>query len=322
MMGELIKDLIVWAFANPELERLGDSAVLQLDARRLAFSTDTFVVDPIFFPGGNIGELAVYGTVNDLSMSGALPVTLSVGFILEEGFPLGELKEIVFAMRRAADRAGVLITTGDTKVVPRGKADKIFINTSGIGLIENDWVPTSERIRTGDSILLSGTIGDHGMAVMSRREGLAFESSIESDTAPLNSLVERILKVDPESVHALRDPTRGGIASALNEFAEQAGVGIEIEERRIPVHDPVRGACELLGLDPLYVANEGKLLAVVADEAADAVLEAMRKDPLGKDAARIGRVIDRHPGVVSMKTGIGGERVVDMLIGEQLPRIC
>lgn len=322
MMGELIKDLLVWAFSNPELEKLGDSAVLKLHGKHIAFSTDTFVVDPIFFPGGNIGELAVNGTVNDLSMSGARPVTLSVGLILEEGLPLDQLKEIVLSMRQAADRAGVVIVTGDTKVVPRGKADRIFINTSGVGVIESESIPSVGEIRSGDRILLSGTIGDHGMAIMSRREGLAFESSIESDTAPLNHLVEKMLEVDPASVHALRDPTRGGLATALNEFAEGAQVGIEIEEAPIPVRDAVRGACELLGLDPLYVANEGKLLAVVAPEAADEVLQVMRKDPLGEEACVIGRVVDRHPGIVSLKTGIAGERIVDMLVGEQLPRIC
>lgn len=322
MMNDLIGKLFLWAFDNPYLNKLDDQAVIELNGTRLAISTDSFVVDPIFFPGGDIGELAVNGTVNDVSMSGARPLFLSAGFVLEEGFSLDELRRIVESMRAAAKAAGVTIVTGDTKVVNKGKGDKVFINTTGIGLIEHDLVVSSTNLQPGDILLLSGTIGDHGMAILSRREGLAFETPIESDTAPLNGLVKEILEAGGEAVHALRDPTRGGLAATLNEFASASKVGVRIREDRIPVNPAVAGACEVLGLDPLYVANEGKLVAVVGREKAEAVLEAMRAHPFGREAAIIGDVVADRPGLVSLQTRIGAWRIVDMLVGEQLPRIC
>jgi hydrogenase expression/formation protein HypE len=322
LMNDLIRKLFVATFDSEELNRFEDAARIDVGDCRLAFSTDSYVVDPIFFPGGDIGELAVNGTVNDLCMSGARPIFLSVGFILEEGFALEDLHRVVTSMRSAADCAGVTISAGDTKVVNRGKADKIFINTAGIGVLNRPFLVAPQRITPGDQVILSGPIADHGVAVLSRREGLSFEGEIESDTAPLNRLAETILESGGEGIHAMRDPTRGGLAAALNEFAEAAGVGIEIREKSIPVNDPVAGACELLGLDPLYVANEGKLVAVVAPEVASRVLEEMRRNPLGQDAVVIGEVAPRRRPLVSMKTRIGGMRIVDMLVGEQLPRIC
>ncbi len=322
MMNELIRNLFLEAFDNPTLNQMEDCATLVVEGKRLTFSTDSYVVDPIFFPGGNIGELAVNGTVNDLSMAGARPLCLSVGFILEEGFPMQELNIIVDSMQAAARQAGVAIVTGDTKVVDKGKADKIFINTSGVGVIEHEFVISPERIETGDCVLVSGTIGDHGIAVLSQREGLSFESPIESDTAALNGLVSAIVETAGDRVRALRDPTRGGLAATLNEFAEQAGVSIEIDESSVPVQPAVVGACELLGLDPLYVANEGKLTAVVAPEIADSVLQRMREHPLGRNAALIGEVTSSRRTFVSMRTRIGGVRIVDLPVGEQLPRIC
>jgi hydrogenase expression/formation protein HypE len=322
MMNSLIRDLFVWAFGDGELARLEDCARLEAPGQSLAFSTDTFVVDPIFFPGGNIGELAVNGTVNDVAMSGARPAFLSVGMILEEGLPLAELREIVVSMRRASYRAGVRIVTGDTKVVNRGHGDKIFINTTGIGVIEHSFDISAERIKPGDRIILSGTMADHGMAVLSKREGLSFDTPIVSDTAPLNGLIEDMLDAGGDAVHALRDPTRGGVAATLNEFASSAGVEIEISESSLPIEPPVAGACEFLGLDPLYVANEGKLVGVVAPERADEVLEAMRSHEYGRDAVVIGSVLDGRAGLVTMRTRIGGHRIVDTLVGEQLPRIC
>jgi len=322
MMNELIRKLFLEAFDDPTLNKMEDCATLVVEGKRLTFSTDSYVVDPIFFPGGNIGELAVNGTVNDLSMAGARPLYLSVGFILEEGFSMQELHTIVDSMQAAARRAGVAIVTGDTKVVDKGKADKIFINTSGVGVIEHEFVISPERIETGDCVLLSGTIGDHGIAVFSQREGLSFESPIESDTAALNGLVGAIVEAGGDRVRALRDPTRGGLAATLNEFAEQVGVTIEIDENRIPLQPAVMGACELLGLDPLYVANEGKLTAVVAPEIADVVLKRMREHPLGRNAALIGKVASNRRALVSMRTRIGGVRIVDLPVGEQLPRIC
>lgn len=322
MMNDLIGKLFVWAFDNPLLNPLDDCASLTIGGSRLAFSTDSFVVDPIFFPGGNIGELAVYGTINDVATSGARPLFLSAGMILEEGFSLDELRQIVTAMRAAADRAGVTIVTGDTKVVNRGKGDKIYINTTGIGVIEHEYALSSHNVQPGDLLLLSGGIAEHGIAILSKREGLAFDSPIESDTAPLNGLIATLLDAGGSAVHALRDPTRGGVAAALNEFAGASQVGIRLREDRIPVQPPVAGACEFLGLDPLYVANEGKLIAAVAPEHAEAVLEALRAHPLGRQAAVIGDVTAENPGMVSMQTPIGGWRIVDMLVGEQLPRIC
>ncbi len=318
---QLISKIIAPQFANPLLAPLHDGAIFSLGGERLAFSTDSYVVSPIFFPGGDIGKLAVHGTVNDLAMCGARPLYLSVGFILEEGIPMEDFWRIVQSMRAAADEAGVQLVTGDTKVVDRGKADKIFINTAGIGVVPNDVRIDPARAAVGDQILISGSIATHGIAIMSVREGLEFESEIASDTAALNGLVEAILQVCPD-VHVLRDPTRGGVTSAVTEIAQAAKVGVQLEEAAIPIREEVKGACEILGLDPLYVANEGKLLAVVPPDAAEAVLAALRAHPLGQEAARIGEVVSDHPGFVTMRTRVGGRRVVDMLSGEQLPRIC
>ncbi len=318
---QLIERMFLPQFKNELLEQLHDGAVFNVGGNRFAFSTDSYVVDPIFFPGGDIGELAVNGTVNDLAMCGARPLYLSAAFIIEEGLPIDDLWKIVLSMREAAKRAGVLLVTGDTKVVDRGKGDKIFINTSGIGTV-NDGVDISpKKARVGDKVIVNGDIALHGIAIMSVREGLEFETEIRSDSAPLNGLVAEMLKTSG-NIHVLRDPTRGGVATTLNEIAEQSGLGIDVDEEAIPVPDEVKGACEILGLDPLYIANEGKLLAFVSAEDADSVLETMRKHPLGNNAVVIGEVVDRHNGIVVMKSKIGGTRVVDMLTGEQLPRIC
>ncbi|MFQ5630994.1 MAG: hydrogenase expression/formation protein HypE [bacterium] len=322
MMNDLIGKLFLWAFDNPLLNKLDDQAVFEMSGQRFAFSTDSFVVDPLFFPGGNIGELAVNGTVNDVCMSGARPLFLSAGFIIEEGFSMLKLQKIVESMRDAAKEAGVLIVTGDTKVVNKGKGDKVFINTSGVGLVEHDFEISSGNLQPGDMILLSGSIADHGMAILSQRENLSFDAPIASDTAALNSLVEEILKTGGGSVHALRDPTRGGLAATLSEFAEASKVTIRIKEASVPVNPSVAGACEILGFDPLYVANEGKLVAVIGSEKAQDVLETLKTHPLGTNAVIIGDVIDDMPGLVKMQTRIGGWRIVDMLVGEQLPRIC
>ncbi len=319
--NDLISEMMLPAFSNPILSKLGDGAVFEIGGSRLAFSTDSFVVDPVFFPGGDIGELAVNGTVNDVAMCGADPLFLSTGMIIEEGFSGEDLKAVLDSMGSAAAEAGVRIVTGDTKVVAKGYVDKIFINTSGIGLLRDGADISASNARPGDKIILSGTIADHGMAVMSRREGLEFESPIKSDTAALNSMVAGILDVSG-GVHVLRDPTRGGVGTALNEIAGMSGVGIRIFEDSIPVKNSVSGLCELLGFDPLYVANEGKLLAFVDPDHADLVLSAVRRDRHGKDAAVIGEVVSDHAGRVVMETSIGGERIVDMLSGEQLPRIC
>jgi hydrogenase expression/formation protein HypE len=323
---DLIEHVFLPAFSNPLLDRLGDSTVLDLAADlagggRLAISTDSYVVRPLFFPGGSIGDLAVNGTVNDLAMSGARPCALTAGFIVEEGFPLGELAEIARLMGRAAAAAGVRIVTGDTKVVERGHGDGVYINTAGLGIVPPGLGLGAEAIRGGDAVIVSGTLGDHGMAIMSVREGLAFEAEVASDTAPLHGLVAAMLATCP-AIRLLRDPTRGGVATSLNEIAALGGVGLEIEERAIPVRPAVAAACEILGLDPLQVANEGKLLAIVPAEAAAAVLAAMRAHVHGRDAVAIGRVVDRHPRMVVMRTAIGGTRVIPMPLGEQLPRIC
>lgn len=322
MMNDLISKLFVWAFDNSYLNKQDDQAVVEIDGARLAISTDSFVVDPIFFPGGDIGELAVNGTINDVSMSGARPLFLTAGFILEEGFALEQLRQIVESMRAAAQRAGVVIVTGDTKVVNKGKGDKVYINTTGIGVIEHGYNISSTNLQPGDLLVLSGSLADHGMAILSRREGLAFEAPIKSDTAALHELVADIIKAGGESIHALRDPTRGGLAATLNEFAASSQVGIRIHEERIIVKPPVAGACEILGLDPLYVANEGKFVAAVAKREAQAVLQTMRSHPLGQEAAIIGEVVADKPGLVSMQTRLGAWRIVDTLVGEQLPRIC
>ncbi len=318
----LIDQLFVPFFDNPALSELHDGAVLDVGGRKLAFSTDSFVVKPLFFPGGDIGSLAVHGTVNDLAMCGARPLALSAGLILEEGLPMEDLRRIVASMRSAAKRVGVPIVTGDTKVVDRGKGDGVFVNVTGVGLVRDGIEISPRRAGPGDAVLLSGEIAVHGIAIMSVREGLTFETELVSDTAPLDTLVDGLLAAAGEKVHVLRDPTRGGVASTLNEIAVQAKAGIRLEETRIPVSEGVRGACEILGLDPLYVANEGKCLVIVAPEAADAALEALKKHPLGRGAARIGDVTADHPGKVVMKSRIGGLRIVDLLTGEQLPRIC
>ncbi|MBW7909322.1 MAG: hydrogenase expression/formation protein HypE [Kiritimatiellae bacterium] len=317
----LIQNIILPQFRNEFLQPLHDGAILSIHGARLAFSTDSYVVNPLFFPGGDIGDLAVNGTVNDLAMCGAQPLYLSAAFIIEEGLPMDDLWRIVQSMRRAADRAGVALVTGDTKVVDRGKGDKIFINTSGIGFIPEGRAIQPGRAAVGDKILISGQIAVHGIAIMSVREGLEFETEIASDTAPLNSLVEALFAAS-DNLHVLRDPTRGGATSALSEIAEAAQVGIRLDESSLPISEEVKGACEILGLDPLYVANEGKLLAFVPASDADAILAAMRAHPLGRGAAIIGEVVAEHPRFVTMKTRVGGTRVVEMLSGEQLPRIC
>ncbi|MBP7565448.1 MAG: hydrogenase expression/formation protein HypE [Burkholderiaceae bacterium] len=325
--AQLIEELFLAAFDNPWLRQGDDGAVLPLPAfdpgqGRLVVATDGHVVSPLFFPGGDVGCLSVHGTVNDVAMSGATPLWLSASFILEEGFPLIELQRIVRSMAQAAQEAGVPIVTGDTKVVERGKGDGVFISTTGIGLVPPGVDISGRHARAGDVLLLSGTIGDHGVAVLSQRESLAFETTIESDTAALHTLVAAMLAAAPGAVRVLRDPTRGGLATTLNEIARQSGVGMLLQEAAIPVKPQVDAACELLGLDPLYVANEGKLVAVCAPEAAETVLAAMRAHPLGADAARIGEVTADPHHFVQMATRFGGRRVVDWLSGEQLPRIC
>ncbi len=317
----LTAELLLPLFDNPMLAELNDGAILELNGGRLAFSTDTFTVDPLFFPGGNIGDLAVNGTVNDVAMCGADPLFLSLGLVIEEGFPMDDLRAVLKSIRNATRNAGVQIVTGDTKVVPRGAADRLFINTSGIGVLLPGANLSSRRATPGDRILLSGTIADHGMTILSRREGLEFDTPIQSDSAPLNHMVKQLIQCG-DAIHVLRDPTRGGVGTTLNEIAESSSVGVVIHEPSIPVRKEVAGLCDLLGFDPLYVANEGKLLAFVAPEAADTAIEIIRSDPRGKEARIIGEVVDRHHGHVVMRTRIGGERIVDMLAGEQLPRIC
>jgi hydrogenase expression/formation protein HypE len=326
LTADLIDHIFLPAFKNPVLDKLDDQAVLTVGGARLAFTTDSFVVTPIFFPGGDIGRLAVHGTVNDLAMSGARPLYLSAAFILEEGLAVDDLRRVVESMRAAAAEANVQFVTGDTKVVNRGKGDQVFITTTGIGVVEGGVNISADRARAGDQIILSGYIGDHGMAIMSQRENLEFEGAIVSDCASLHGLVASMLST-PSSpgtdfIHCLRDPTRGGAATTLNEIAKRSRVGMLLRERSIPVRESVKGACELLGLDPLYVANEGKLLAIVAPEMAPAVLRQMQQHPLGADAAIIGEVVTDHAGMVLMKTQIGGTRVLDVMFGEQLPRIC
>jgi hydrogenase expression/formation protein HypE len=320
--NELVEYLFLPAFRNPELENLGDAAIFDLGIGKLAMSTDSFVVQPLFFPGGSIGALAVNGTVNDLAVSGAEPKFLSASFILEEGFPLVQLAAIVNAMAEAAATAGVRIVTGDTKVVEHGHGDGCYINTAGVGVVRPGITVGPHRAQPGDVVLVSGTIGDHGMAIMSVREGLEFESAIRSDCAALNGLIADVLASAGGAVHAMRDPTRGGLASTLNEIAASSGVGVEIDETRMPVRPEVQSACELLGLDPVYVANEGKAVFFVAPEAADRVLAVLRAHPLGRDAARIGQVTAEHPRMLVARTAMGANRVIPTQIGEQLPRIC
>jgi hydrogenase expression/formation protein HypE len=317
----LTVDMLLPVFNNPVLADLNDGAIVEIGGQRLAFSTDSYTVDPIFFPGGNIGDLAINGTVNDIAMCGGTPLYLSVGLIIEEGFSMTDLEIIVKQMGAAAGKAGVSVVTGDTKVVPKRAVDKIFINTSGIGLIpEGVWVG-SRLARNGDQIILSGTIADHGITILTQRESLSFESRVKSDSAPLNKMVADMFAVSND-IHVLRDPTRGGVGTALNEIARMSEVGITIFEERIPLKNEVVGICELLGFDPLFLANEGKLLAFVAPDQAESVLDAVRGNEFGRDAAVIGEVVAHHPGKVYMQTRIGGERIVDMLTGEQLPRIC
>jgi hydrogenase expression/formation protein HypE len=332
-MHELVEGLFLEYLGNPLLEELEDQAVFEIGQQngnspaRLAFTTDSYVVDPIFFPGGDIGSLAVNGTVNDLAMSGARPLYLSAGFILEEGFPIEDLKRILASMRAAADQAGVQIVTGDTKVVQKGSADHIFINTSGIGVIESQVRISASRATVGDKVIVSGSIGDHGTTIMIARGELDLETDIESDTAALNQLVNEMITEatrlgDVGAIHCLRDPTRGGVATTLNEIALASNVHVRISEGQIRVRDEVHGACEILGLDPLYVANEGRLIAIVSGDIADRLVEVMRANPLGREACVIGEVVGEPAGIVSMLTEFGGTRIVDMLAGEQLPRIC
>lgn len=322
LSAELVEHLFLPAFRNEKLESLSDSVVLPKISGRPVFSTDSYVVRPLFFPGGSIGDLAVNGTVNDLAMSGARPRYISAGFIIEEGFSMDELTRVVHAMAQAAKNAGVQIVTGDTKVVDRGHGDGVYINTAGIGeLISDDIELSPSNIRPGDAIISSGTIGDHGMAIMSVREGLQFESVIKSDSAPLNSLVQAMLDSGAH-IRAMRDPTRGGVASSLNELAAAAGVGMVVQETALPINPTTQSACELLGMDPIFVANEGKLLAFIAADDADILVKTMRRHPEGADAAVIGHVTEEHTGVVVAQTAIGGKRVITMQIGQQLPRIC
>lgn len=325
LSAALMREIFLPAFGNPVLNELNDQAVVRMGARpgeaRVAFTTDSYVVKPLFFPGGSIGELAVYGTVNDLAVGGAEPLYLSAAFILEEGLPLETLRQVVEQMAVAAQRAGVSIVTGDTKVVERGSGDQIFITTAGIGLIPDGLELGPRQVRAGDKILLSGSIGEHGMTILAQREGLEVSGSLVSDTAPLTEICRAVVKAAP-GLRTMRDLTRGGLSSAMNEIAETAGVGISLEERRIPVSETVRGICELFGLDPMYVANEGKMIAIVAPEDAEAALAAMRSVETGVGARMIGAVTSIRPGCVVMRTMFGSDRIVDMLAGDQLPRIC
>jgi hydrogenase expression/formation protein HypE len=322
LSAELIEHLFLPAFRNDALAHLGDASIVRFTGEQLAISTDSFVVRPLFFPGGSIGDLAVNGTVNDLAVSGARPLYLTVGMILEEGFPLASLARIVDDMAKAARTAGVQIVTGDTKVVERGHGDGCYVNTAGVGLVSGEHILGPAQAKAGDAILVNGTIGDHGMAIMSVREGLEFQTSLRSDSAALNGLIEQVLQAGGSAVHVMRDPTRGGVASSLNEIASASNVGMVIEEKTLPVRSEVRAACELLGLDPIYVANEGKVLVFVAPERAASVLETMRAHSLGREAVAIGKVVEQHPGMLVARTAIGASRVVAMQIGEQLPRIC
>jgi hydrogenase expression/formation protein HypE len=321
LSSELIEHLFLPAFGGSTLSELADAALVDLPPGRTAMSTDSFVVRPLFFPGGNIGELAVNGTVNDVAMRGATPLFLSVGFILEEGLPLGDLGVVAESMAAAAKRAGVEIVTGDTKVVDRGHGDGIYVNTTGIGVVPAGIDVGPHRIEPGDAVIVSGTIGDHGIAIMSVREGLGFEADIASDTAPLNAMIADLLDADID-VHALRDPTRGGLAATLNELAVASRTGIVVDQQAVPVRRIVKSACEMLGLDPMYVANEGKAVVFVPDQHLERALSIIQADAFGRDASVIGRVVADHPGMVVARTPLGTTRVIDMPIGEQLPRIC
>jgi len=318
---KLLHELIFKYLNSEPLATEHDGAVVEINGVKLAFSTDSYVIDPVFFPGGNIGELAVYGTVNDIACCGAKPLFLSLSLIIEEGLPVEQLEIILASVRRAADRAGVSVVTGDTKVVGHGKGDKIFVNTSGVGLVYTNANISPRRAEPGDAVLLSGTIADHGIAIMASRSGMDFRTSIQSDSAPLNEMIDLLLKAVPD-VHVLRDPTRGGLASTLNEIARSSGMGIYIDENLIPLKEEVKGVCEILGLDPLYIANEGKLVVIVPAGEAGKALDVLRSHSLGKQASLIGNVTSEYPGTVRMKTSIGTNRIVDMISGEQLPRIC
>ncbi|MBT8762532.1 hydrogenase expression/formation protein HypE [Desulfohalobiaceae bacterium Ax17] len=317
----LISELFLKYLGNERLNRLDDAAFLTNLDGPLAMSTDSYTVDPLFFPGGNIGSLAVHGTVNDVAMLGARPMFLSCAFIIEEGLEMEVLEEIVASMGEAAKKSGVEIVTGDTKVVPKGAVDKIFINTTGIGQIVANPAPSGHRAKPGDVIIVSGSMGDHGLAILSHRQGIAFDSNVESDSAPLNHLVLKLVQEIPD-IHVLRDPTRGGLATTLNEIAQQSQVECLIFEDKIPIREEVKGGCSFLGLDPLYLANEGKLICILPENQAEKALEIMRSDPLAQECAIIGQVSDERPGKVVLETGLGGHRLLDMLEGEQLPRIC
>jgi len=318
---KLLHELIFKYLNSEPLAMEHDGAVMDINGVKLAFTTDSYVIDPVFFPGGNIGELAVYGTVNDIACCGAKPLFLSLSLIIEEGLPVEQLETIIASVKKAADRTGVVVVTGDTKVVGHGKGDKIFINTSGIGVVHANANISPRRAEPGDAVLLSGTIADHGIAIMASRSGLEFRTSILSDSAPLNDMIELLLSAIPD-VHVLRDPTRGGLASTLNEIARSSNTGMHIDENLIPVKEEVKSVCEILGLDPLYIANEGKLVVIVPGNVAGKALDILRSHPLGRQASIIGTVTSDHPGMVRMKTSIGTNRIVDMISGEQLPRIC
>lgn len=320
-MAQLIEELFIKHLDNELLRQGNDQAIFSVPAGRMAISTDGHVISPLFFPGGDIGSLSIHGTVNDVAMSGAKPLYLSAGFILEEGFPLSDLEQIIISMAKAAGKAGVPVVTGDTKVVEKGKGDGIFITTTGVGMVPEGVDISGDQARVGDAILISGSIGDHGVAIMSSRENLEFETSIESDSAALHGLVADMLNTAAD-IHCLRDPTRGGLATTLNELAQQSAVGMHLDENNIPVKPAVAAACELLGLDPLYVANEGKLICICAPQDSQKLLAVMHSHPLGREAAIIGEVIDDQNGFVQMQTSFGGSRIVDWLAGEQLPRIC
>ncbi len=318
---QLIEDLFLPYFSNKSLKELNDAAVLDYSGQKLVFSTDSYVVDPIEFPGGDIGKIAVCGTVNDISMMGAKPLFLSAGFIIEEGLPLETLHRILASMHKSAEEAGIQIVAGDTKVVPHGAADRLFINTAGIGVPFSSNIPSGGRAAIGDQIIINGPIAEHGITVMATREGLNMDLSLQTDSAPLNGLVEKIMKVS-EHIHVLRDPTRGGIATTLNEIARQSGVGICIDENKLPIAPAVASACEILGLDPLYIANEGKMLVICSPDDTSKVLEAMHGHKYGRASRIIGSVLEQPKSRVFLKTAIGGQRLIDMLSGEQLPRIC
>jgi len=320
LTAQLVRDVFLPAFDNPALRKLDDQAVLEVAPGQIALTTDSYVVTPLFFPGGDIGHLAVNGTVNDLAMSGARPLYLTAAFIIEEGLPIEDLQRVTHSMAQAAEEAGVAIVTGDTKVVNRGCADKLFITTAGVGVVADGISISASNARAGDVVIVSGPIGDHGITIWSTREGIDFAGSLRSDTAPLHALVEAMIGAG--DVHALRDPTRGGLGTSLCEIAASSSIGVELDANAVPVREEVKAACEILGMDPIFVANEGRLVAIVAEASAESVLRAMRRVPQGRDACRIGRVVSDHAGMVLVKTEVGGARILDVPFSEQLPRIC